>query len=415
MKVIDGWHGGKIHAFIDLPNGSEVSFEEAAQQQAHNLAGMQIVTGPIALMPDVHAAYGVTVGSVFMTAKAIIPYGVGVDIGCGMCAVRTSLTANDLPESLADLRVRIEAAIPHGGPGKHGSWLEQGRHGIPNSIMNAWVERGLERRFKALCGKNPSLEASNNVTQLGTLGGGNHFIEICLDTEGRVWVMLHSGSRGVGNEIGKLFINKAKELMLKRDCKKPLDKNLAWLEEGEPEFDEYVEAVSWAQDFAKINREMMLVRVLQAMRESGLPSFKTDKEAVNCHHNYVERETHTVAGVTETGWVTRKGAVSAREGQLGIIPGSMGAKSYIVKGKGHADAFCSCSHGAGRVMSRTKAKEVFTVEDHAAATAGVECRKDEGVIDETPGAYKDIDLVMAAQTDLVEVVAQLKQILCVKG
>jgi tRNA-splicing ligase RtcB len=406
VQEIDGWHGGKIKAFID-----GVEFEHTAQVQAHNIAMLPFVHEHVAIMPDVHMGYGATVGSVIPTKGAIIPAAVGVDIGCGMVAVRTTLTANDLPDNLSNLRSLIERAVPHGGPGVHGSWKEQGRHGIPNMIVNKWVDSGLEQRFKKLCEKYPILEDANSIVQLGTLGGGNHFIEVCLDLESRVWVMLHSGSRGIGNTIGRYFTTRAKEMLVHRAGRAPLDKDLAWFAEGEPEFDDYVEAVAWGQDFARLNREMMLIRVLEALRESGLPPFKTDKEAVNCHHNYVSKEHHFGADV----YVTRKGAVSAKLGELGIIPGSMGAKSYIVRGKGNADSFCSCSHGAGRRMSRTAAKKHFTVEDQIAATEGVECRKDAGVIDEIPLAYKDIDAVMAAQTDLVEVVAQLKQVLCVKG
>lgn len=404
MLDIDGRYGGKIKAWTD-----GVAFEQGARDQADNVAEMPFVFKHVAVMPDVHAGYGAAVGSVIPTKDAVIPYAVGVDIGCGMMAVRTTLTASDLPDNLAPMRTAIEVTVPHGGPGNHGSWKEPGRHGIPNSIMKAWIDSGLEARFQKLCEKHPPLADSNNVTQLGSLGGGNHFIEVCIDTEQRVWVMLHSGSRGVGNVIGTYFISKAKEMLVKRGFK-PKDSNLAWLEVGEQEFDDYVEAVGWAQEFAKLNREMMMIRVLKAFREF-VPPFKTDKEAVNCHHNYVNKERHFDTDV----FVTRKGAVSAQKGELGIIPGSMGAKSFIVRGLGHADAFCSCSHGAGRVMSRTKAKALITIDDHAEATKGVECRKDASVIDESPKAYKDIDLVMAAQTDLVEIVATLKQLLCVKG
>jgi tRNA-splicing ligase RtcB len=404
VQEIEGRFGGKIKAWTD-----GVAFDEGSQLQAFNVAALPFVHEHVAVMPDVHKGYGAAVGSVIPTKGAVIPYAVGVDIGCGMMAIRTSLTANELPDTLAPLRSALERAIPHGGPGAKGGWQEQGRHGVPNSIINAWVSSGLEARFNKLCEKHPPIAQSNNIVQLGTLGGGNHFIEICLDTDGRVWVMLHSGSRGVGNVIGTLFINKAKEMLVKRQVK-PLDKDLAWLEEGEQEFDDYVEAVGWAQEFARLNREMMMLRVLKTLREF-VPSFKTDAEAVNCHHNYVNKEHHFGADV----FVTRKGAVSAQKDELGIIPGSMGAKSFIVRGKGHADAFCSCSHGAGRMMSRSKAKQEITLEDHAASTEGVECRKDASVIDESPRAYKDIDLVMAAQTDMVEVVATLKQVLCVKG
>jgi tRNA-splicing ligase RtcB len=405
VQEITGYYGGKIKAWVD-----GVPFDEMAQQQAHNVAALPFIHEHVAMMPDTHGGYGAAVGSVIPTKGAIIPYAVGVDIGCGMVAVRTSLTADDLPDSLTKLRSDIERAVPHGGPGVKGSWQESGRHGIPNSIMTSWIKTGLEERYNAICAKHPKIKEGATTVQLGTLGGGNHFIEVCLDTENRVWVMLHSGSRGIGNVIGRYFVEKAKERLHTRGVQ-PLDKNLAWLEEGEPEFHDYVEAMLWAQDFAKLNREMMLIRVLQAMRDSGLPAFKTDKEAINSHHNFAVKERHFGEDV----YVTRKGAVRAGLGELGIIPGSMGAKSFIVRGKGHADSFCSCSHGAGRAMSRTKAKELFTVEDQIRTTEGVECRKDAGVIDEIPLAYKSIDAVMAAQADLVDVVAILKQVLCVKG
>jgi tRNA-splicing ligase RtcB (3'-phosphate/5'-hydroxy nucleic acid ligase) len=386
-----------------------VPIEHAAVDQLRNIASLPFIHSHVAVMPDVHLGKGATVGSVIATKGAIVPAAVGVDIGCGMMAVRTSLTASDLPDSLERVRSNIERAVPHGGPGPSGGW-GPATHGIPNSVMNAWISSGLEARFKLLCQKYPKIESANHLVHLGTLGGGNHFIEICVDEDQRVWVMLHSGSRGVGNLIGRIFIEKARELLVRRNVHLP-DRDLAWLEEGEPEFDDYREAVAWAQDFARVNREMMMLRVLQALRESGLPAFRTDKEAVNCHHNYVQLERHFGEDV----WLTRKGAVSAQKGQLGIIPGSMGAKSFIVRGKGAPDSFCSCSHGAGRKMSRSEAKRTFTVEDHEAATAGIECRKDAGVIDETPLAYKDIDAVMAAQADLVEVVHTLKQVVCVKG
>ncbi|USN14809.1 tRNA-splicing ligase [Brevundimonas phage vB_BpoS-Papperlapapp] len=412
MHEIKGWHGGKIKAFTQHPDGREVAFEHAAQVQAFNAAALPFIHEHVAIMPDVHAGYGSTVGSVIPTKGAIIPAAVGVDIGCGMMAVRTTLTGDDLPDSLEKLRSLIEHAVPHGGPGKHGSWLEPGRQGIPNAIMNAWVKTGMEARFKVLCDKHPIIEQSFHVVQLGSLGGGNHFIEVCLDKDNRVWVMLHSGSRGVGNVIGRYFTEKAKEALNKRGGYIPQDKDLAWFEEGEQLFDDYVEAVGWGQDFARLNREMMMVNVLRVMR-TVLPPFKTDKEAVNCHHNYVTKEHHFGADV----FVTRKGAVSAKDGELGIIPGSMGARSYIVRGKGNPDSFCSCSHGAGRTMSRTKAKAEFTVEDMVKATEGVECRKDAGVIDEIPMAYKDIDTVIDIQvaSGQIEVVAILKQVLCVKG
>jgi tRNA-splicing ligase RtcB len=382
-----------------------VPVEAAALEQLRNVAALPFIHSHIAVMPDVHFGVGATVGSVIPTKGAIVPAAVGVDIGCGMSAVRTSLTASQLPDSLADLRARIERAVPHGGPGPAGGWSK----GVPNSVMNRWAATGLEGRHRTLCEKHPHLENGNALVHLGTLGGGNHFVEVCLDEEDRVWVMLHSGSRGIGNLIGRSFIERAKEMLLKRGVQVQ-DRDLAWFEEGEAEFADYVEAVGWAQDFARQNREAMMLRVLQTLREV-LPAFKTDKDAVNCHHNYVAKERHFGADV----YVTRKGAVRAGEGELGIIPGSMGSKSFIVRGKGDADSFCTCSHGAGRKMSRGEAKRRFTVEDHVRATEGVECRKDPGVIDETPMAYKDIDAVMAAQSDLVEVVHSLRQVVCVKG
>ena len=401
MQDFQGLYGGRIKAWVD-----GVAFDDDARRQVSNIAMLPFIHEHVAIMPDVHVGAGATVGSVIPTKGAIIPAAVGVDIGCGMMALRTSLTASALPDSLADLRTRIEHAVPHGGAGASSGW---GGKGVPNSIMRRWIDSGLERRFQALCKKHPKLEDGNALVHLGSLGGGNHFIEVCLDTDQRVWVMLHSGSRGAGNLIGRYFIEKAKARLIHRGVH-VMDKDLAWFEDGEPDFADYVEAVQWAQDFARHNRAVMMFRVLQAMREI-LPSFKTDKEAINCHHNYVAKEAH----FGESVFVTRKGAVSAKLGELGIIPGSMGAKSFIVRGKGHADSFCSCSHGAGRMMSRTAAKARFTVKDHIKATMGVECRKDKGVIDEIPLAYKDIDAVMAAQADLVDIEATLKQVLCIKG
>ncbi len=382
-----------------------VPVEDAAVEQLRNVAGLPFVHSHVAAMPDVHFGRGATVGSVIPTKGAIIPAAVGVDIGCGMMAVRTSLTARQLPDSLKASRDAIERAIPVGN-GKGGD------HRIkPASVDTHLVASGLMDRLAVIKAKHRKIGTHKVDGQLGTLGGGNHFIELCLDEEDRVWVMLHSGSRGTGNMIGTYFIERAREELARRvlDFHVP-DKDLAFFIEGEPLFDDYVEAVGWAQDYARENRDVMMARVLGALRTT-LGRFKTDKAAVNCHHNYVAQEHHFGADV----WLTRKGAVSAREGQLGIIPGSMGARSFIVHGKGVADSFCSCSHGAGRTMSRAKAKQVFTLADHRKATQGVECRKDAGVIDETPMAYKDIDAVMAAQSDLVDVVHTLKQVVCVKG
>ncbi|NHK26837.1 RtcB family protein [Parvularcula flava] len=382
-----------------------VPVEEEARMQLGNVARLPFIHSHVAAMPDVHFGRGATVGSVIATKGAIIPAAVGVDIGCGMMAMRTSLGADQLPDSLALIRNDMERTVPHGGIGAKGGWSR----GVPNAVGTRFVESGLADRLKVIEDRHPKIAGANHVIHLGTLGTGNHFIELCLDEEDRVWVMLHSGSRGVGNRIGTYFIERAREALNKRGYGIP-DKDLSWFEEGEDLFADYTEAVLWAQDFARANREVMMERILSSLRHR-LPAFTVEKAAVNCHHNYVARERHFGADV----WVTRKGAVRAGDGELGIIPGSMGAKSFIVRGKGNEQSFCSCSHGAGRRMSRTAAKKAFTLDDHRRATEGVECRKDKGVIDETPGAYKDIDAVMAAQTDLVEIVHTLKQVVCVKG
>lgn len=400
FEAFETYAGGRIKAWV-----KGVPLEDAARQQLEHVAGLPFVHSHLAVMPDVHFGRGATVGSVIPTKGAIIPAAVGVDIGCGMMALRTSLTANQLPDSLSAVRSEIERKVPVGnGPG--------GNHkDVPARAASALRKSGLGERLELITGKHKRIQRAAFATQLGTLGGGNHFIELCLDEEGRVWVMLHSGSRGTGNILGTYFIQEAREALEKRVLGYHVpDRDLAFFLEGEELFDDYVMAVGWAQDYARLNREVMMDRVLMAMRDQ-LPAFRLDRKAVNCHHNYVEQERHFGADV----WVTRKGAVSAKAGELGIIPGSMGAKSFIVRGRGHADAFCSCSHGAGRRMSRAEAKRAFTVDDHVAATAGVECRKDAGVIDETPMAYKDIDAVMAAQNDLVEIVHTLKQVVCVKG
>jgi tRNA-splicing ligase RtcB len=384
-----------------------VQLEDAARTQLTNTARLPIVFHHVAAMPDVHFGIGATVGSVVPTEKAIIPAAVGVDIGCGMQAVETTLPASQLPDSLAALRAAIEQAVPHGrsdngGRNDVGAWRAPTR-----AVREAWAP--LQRDYEVLAGKHERIGRGNDVCHLGTLGTGNHFIEVCLDDTDHVWFMLHSGSRGVGNRIGSYFIELAKRDM-KRHVKDLPDVDLAYLTEGTQHFDDYVAAVGWAQRFAAVNREVMMAAVLAAAR-AVLPPFELGATAVDCHHNYVAREHHFGRDV----FVTRKGAVRAGAGELGIIPGSMGARSYIVRGKGNRESFCSCSHGAGRAMSRGEAKRRFTVADHAAATAGVECRKDEAVLDETPMAYKPIDKVMAAQTELVEVVRELRQVVCVKG
>lgn len=390
-----------------------VPVEDEARQQLENAARLPIVFKHIAAMPDVHYGIGATVGSVIPTFKAIIPAAVGVDIGCGMIACKTSLRAEDLPDKLGPLRAEIEKAVPHGMTSKQfrrrGANRDQGSWETPPKEADlAWGQ--LADEFNAICEAYPRLKNTNNHSHMGTLGGGNHFIEICLDEAGGVWVMLHSGSRGVGNAMGTLFIDLARKDAEQHQRNLP-DKDLAYFEEGARYFGDYVRGVGWAQKFARLNREVMMQRVIGALRKVIGKPFETHLEAVNCHHNYVQKETHFGQEV----FITRKGAVSARAGELGIIPGSMGVKSYIVRGKGNPESFMSCSHGAGRAMSRTKAKKLFTVADQIKATAGVECRKDADVIDEIPMAYKDIDAVMRAQQDLVEVVHTLKQVVCVKG
>ncbi len=385
-----------------------VPVEDEARQQLANAAKLPIVFKHIAAMPDVHLGIGATVGSVIPTLKAIIPAAVGVDIGCGMMACKTTLRAEDLPDNLGPLRAAIEQAVPHGFAPRNrgrdpGSWENP-----PQTVDQVWAT--LVDDFDALCELHPRLKNTNNRKHLGTLGTGNHFIEVCLDEAGAVWFMLHSGSRGVGNAIGTHFIELAKKDAESNQRNLP-DKDLAYFEEGAQYFGDYVRAVSWAQRFAARNREVMMANLIATVRTVIPKPFESHVEAVNCHHNYVQQERHFGEDV----FVTRKGAVSAKRGELGIIPGSMGARSYIVRGLGNPESFESCSHGAGRVMSRTKAKKMFTVADQIQATAGVECRKDADVIDEIPMAYKDIDAVMAAQKDLVEVVHTLKQVVCVKG
>ena len=387
-----------------------VPVEDEAKKQLANTARLPIVFKHIAAMPDVHLGIGATVGSVVSTFKAIIPAAVGVDIGCGMMACKTTLAASDLPDNLGPLRAAIEKAVPHGmTPFRQRAGRDKGTWENPPSLVDqAWAT--LKDEFDAICEQYPRLKNTNNHKHLGTLGTGNHFIEVCLDEAGAVWFMLHSGSRGVGNAIGTTFIELAKKDAERNNCHLP-DQNLAYFEEGSQYFGDYVRGVGWAQKFARLNREVMMKNLVATVRQVITKPFEAHVEAVNCHHNYVQKETH----FGEEVFVTRKGAVSAKKGELGIIPGSMGARSYIVRGLGNPESFESCSHGAGRVMSRTKAKKMFTVADQIKATEGVECRKDADVIDEIPMAYKDIDAVMAAQKDLVEVVYVLKQVLCVKG
>ena len=386
-----------------------VPVEEAAEKQLLNVAQLPFIYKWVAAMPDVHWGIGATVGSVIPTKGAVIPAAVGVDIGCGMMAVKTSLNASHLPDNLYGIRTAIEKAVPvgrtdNGGKNDRGAWQDP-----PANVLEAWSR--LQERFDAIIAKYPKLNHPQRINHLGTLGTGNHFIEVCLDQDQNVWFMLHSGSRGVGNRFGTFFIELAKQDMRKWMINLP-DADLAYLPQGTEHFDDYVEAVHWAQEYALLNRELMMANMIAAVAGSGLvPAFQSHVEAVNCHHNYVTWEHHYGENVL----ITRKGAVRAREGDMGIIPGSMGARSYIVRGKGNPESFTSCSHGAGRAMSRTEAKRRYTVADHIAATQGVECRKDEDVIDETPMAYKPIDAVMEAQKDLVEIVHTLRQVVCVKG
>jgi tRNA-splicing ligase RtcB len=386
-----------------------VPLEDAARAQLLNVAQLPFIFKWVAAMPDVHWGIGATVGSVIPTKGAIIPAAVGVDIGCGMMAVRTSVEAKHLPDNLHGIRTAIESAVPHGrtdngGKNDRGAWrMPPAHHG------EVWGK--LHTGYEEIVAKYPKLAHPNREAHLGTLGTGNHFIEVCLDEAERVWFLLHSGSRGVGNRFGTFFIELAKEDMRKWMINLP-DEDLAYLPQGTDHFDDYVKAVHWAQDYALANRQLMMANIIAAVKGSGeVPAFRADEEVVSCHHNYVTWENHYGQNVL----VTRKGAVRAREGDLGIIPGSMGARSYIVRGKGNPESFMSCSHGAGRAMSRGEAKRRFTVADHIEATAGVECRKDADVIDETPMAYKSIDAVMEAQKDLVDVVHTLRQVVCVKG
>lgn len=377
--------------------------DDKSRQQLANIASLPFIHHHVAAMPDVHVGIGATIGSVIATHKAIIPAAVGVDIGCGMVACRLSLTANDIDEkSLKKVFDQISRDVPVG----------RAQHKDKDVLLHAAMP--FEARLDKMTDKHPQLlkafgKFSKWMNQMGTLGGGNHFIEVCLDESNQVWVMLHSGSRGIGNALASYFIELARQDMERWMIHLP-DRDLAYFPEGSEHFDDYVEAVTWAQEYAMQNRESMVDLVLKALGRH-LPEFDVTSEVVNCHHNYVAIENHFGQNV----WVTRKGAIRAREGDLGIIPGSMGARSYIVKGKGNPDSFTSCAHGAGRRMSRTAAEKQFTEADLVKQTEGVICRKDNGVVDEIPGAYKDIDTVMANQADLVDVMHRLKQVVCVKG
>lgn len=377
--------------------------DEQAYRQLRQMAQLPIVFHHIAVMPDVHAGIGATVGAVIPTKAAIVPAAVGVDIGCGMYALQLSLRADQLPDNLRPVRQAIEAAVPVG----FGSHFEP--------VIDKKLYEGLNDELQSIFARHPDLAAMQRrphrtwAEQIGSLGGGNHFIELCIDEQQSVWIMLHSGSRGIGNAIGRYFIDLARRDMSRQETRLP-NRDLAYFTEGTVFFDDYYDAVRWAQNYAARNRKTMMRLIIDATSKC-LPPFRITKNAINCHHNYVDLELH----FGEQVYVTRKGAIRARKGEYGIIPGSMGSRSYIVKGKGVAESFTSCAHGAGRRMSRTQARKRFTRSDLAKQTIGVECRKDKAVLDEIPAAYKDIDTVMANQSDLVETVHVLKQVLCVKG
>src|SRR6478735_12414183 len=370
--------------------------ESDAIRQLKAVASLPWVAHHVAVMPDVHVGKGATVGSVIALRGAVAPAAVGVDIGCGMAAQKTNLTAKDLPESLRKLRLAIESAIPVG----------RDQHRAP-----VWADApGLKTTGEALLERFSGLDSSvqglafRAAVQLGTLGGGNHFIELCLDTEQCVWLMLHSGSRLLGNALATRHMERASKLSHNQAL---VDQDLAVFLEGTPQFEAYRRDLFWAQEYAALNRALMLARIQRVVREAW-PRVRFEA-AISCHHNYVAEEMH----FGEELLVTRKGAIRAGLGQLGIIPGSMGTKSFIVRGRGNPDSFQSASHGAGRRMSRTEARRRFNLSDLRQQTEGVECRKDHGVLDEAPKAYKNIDQVMAQQRDLVEVVAELKQVVCV--
>ena len=388
-----------------------VAIEAEAEKQLRNVARLPFIYKWVAAMPDVHWGIGATVGSVIPTKGAIIPAAVGVDIGCGMMAVQTTLNANQLPDNLQRIRTAIEKAVPHGRT-DNGGRRRQRRVARAPEAADRRVASAANRGYKAIIEKYPKLDRGNDVNHLGTLGTGNHFIEVCLDESDQVWFMLHSGSRGVGNRIGMFFIEMAKNDM-RQHIKNLPDKDLAYFEEGSEHFEDYVDAVSWAQEFAHV----------QPQADDGA----IDRRRVRVGRSaavFVDRN----RGQLPSQLRRARGALRSRRSSsrakarcarakaiMGIIPGSMGARSYIVRGLGNPESFHSCSHGAGRAMSRNEAKRRFTIDDHIKATAGVECRKDADVIDETPMAYKPIEDVMNAQKDLVEIVHTLRQVVCVKG
>lgn len=380
--------------------------EHDAQNQIRNTAELPWVHG-VAVMPDVHTGYGVTIGSVIAMDQAVSPSAVGVDQGCGMNAVKTSLTVDDLPDDLAAIRRRMEDVIPVGFNAHDGT----------APILRR--EHQLSRRFDDLFARFDELRADKiaerqgkALSQCGTLGGGNHFLELCADESGSIWLMLHSGSRNIGKELAERHIAKAKDLEWNSDLP---DRNLAVFLHKDADghvysdWNDYLHDLYWAQDYAALSRQIMMASFKDVVR-AAMPQVVFDDE-ISCHHNYVSQETYDGHELV----ITRKGAIAAHAGQLGVIPGSMGTGSFIVRGLGNEQSYCSASHGAGRKMSRGKAKKMFTLDDLAAQTAGVECRKDAGVLDEIPGAYKDLDTVLKYESDLVAPVARLETLLCVKG
>lgn len=402
---VDTEHGKPIKLWTD-----GVPVEQSALEQLYNVASMPFIHGWLAVMPDVHLGMGATIGSVIPTDGAIIPAAVGVDIGCGMCAVELNCSNDELLNvSLSLLRECIERRIPHGrtcngGQGDVGAWSYRSE---PVDVSDVWRHE-LSERYDFIVKDAPRLAKANARNHLGTLGSGNHFIEVCTSDTGNAWLVVHSGSRGIGGAIGSYYIKRAKELCKRWHVKLP-DPNLAYLPDGEDDFSRYMVAANWAQKFAKLSRGLMADATMGALHDHGLCA--EPRRTIDCHHNFVQHIRHGGKRVL----LTRKGATDASAGTMGVIPGSMGDPTYIVRGKGNADSWNSCAHGAGRVMSRTQARKTFCVGDHKLATEGVECRKDESVLDETPYSYKRIGDVMAAQTDLVDTVARLKQVVCVKG
>lgn len=387
-----------------------VQVEDAALAQLDEMCEMPFIYNHIAVMPDVHSGLGAVIGSVIPTIGAVMPSAVGVDIGCGMLAVKTNLKVGDLPSDLTTLRKEIENKIPHGRT-NNGQIGDKGAFDVMTPENAERWENNLSDWYENIVQKHPKAFSKNVKRHLGTLGTGNHFFEICLDLDDCVWFMIHSGSRGAGGKIGDYFINLAQKEMERYFLTEHLpNKDLAYFVEGTEYFDDYINAVLWAQEYANHNRLSMMNAAINVMKNS-CPNLEVTDTQVHCQHNFVRKESHFGKNV----WITRKGAVCVREGDLGIIPASMGARSYIVEGLGNKDSYYSCSHGAGRKMSRKEAKKRFTVEDHKAAMAGIEARVDVDVIDETPMAYKPIDDVMEAQKDLVKIRYELRQILNIKG